>query len=275
MRALLVAAVLLAVALAGAQAQQMYRWVDKDGGVHYTQQPPPPEAKDVQRRSTASGAPESPELPYATRLAAKNFPVTLYTAPDCGTGCRDARGSLESRGVPFNEMVVGDDRSIEELKRLTGKTQVPVLRVGPQTQVGYEPESWKAALDAAGYPATGPRVQGRTKGGTTTAATLPSATAASLPPVKFYTSADCGDLCDEARSVLAARGVKFQEVAVSVSAPETIEELAKVSGNTTVPVLLVGQRVQRGFEANLYQGILDAAGFPPAKPAPGAAPAKK
>lgn len=267
MRAMLVAAVLLAVALAGAQAQQMYRWVDKDGRVHYTQQPPPPDAKNVQRRSTASSTPESPELPYATRLAAKNFPVTLYTAPDCGAACRDARESLEKRGVPFHEIVVGDDRSIEDLKRLTGKTQVPVLRVGTQPQVGYEPEGWKAALDGAGYPETGPRVQGRIKGDT--------ASATSLPPVKLYTSADCGDLCDEARGVLAARGIKFQEVVVSVSASETIEELAKVSGNTTVPVLLVGQRVQRGFEANLYHGILDTAGFPRAKPAPGGAAAKK
>ena len=267
MRAMLVVAVLLAVALTGAQAQQMYRWVDKDGGVHYTQQPPPPEAKNVQRRSAVSGAPESPDLPYATRLAAKNFPVTLYTAPDCGASCRDARESLQKRGVPFDEIPVGNDRSIEDLKRLTGKTQVPVLRVGTQTQVGYEPVGWKAALDAAGYPETGPLVQKRITGD--------AATAASLPPVKVYTSADCGDLCDDARSVLAARGVKFQEVVVSVSEPGTIEELAKVSGNTTVPVLLVGQRVQRGFEANLYNGILDTAGFPRAKPAPGGPAAKK
>ena len=267
MRAMLVAALLFAVALAGAQAQQLYRWVDKDGRVHYTQQPPPRDAKGVQRRSAASGASESPELPYATQLAAKNFPVTLYTAPDCGTGCRDGRESLERRGVPFNEIVVNDDRSIDELKRLTGKTQVPVLRVGTQIQVGYEPGAWMDALDLAGYPESGPPVRGRTTGGT--------ASAASLPSVKLYTSGDCDGLCDDARSLLTARGVKFQEVAVSASAPETIEELAKVSGNTTVPVLIVGQRVQRGFESSLYHGILDTAGFPRAKPAPGNAAAKK
>ena len=267
MRAMLVAALLFAVALTGAQAQQLYRWVDKDGRVHYTQQPPPPDAKSVQRRSSASGAPESPELPYATQLAAKNFPVTLYTAPDCGSGCLDARESLEKRGIPFNEIVVNDDRSIDELKRLTGKMQVPVLRVGNQTQVGYEPEGWKAVLDSARYPESGPPVRGRTAAGT--------ASPSSLPPVKLYTSADCDGLCDDARGLLTARGVKFQEVAVSVSAPETIEELAKVSGNTTVPVLIVGQRVQRGFEASLYHGILDTAGFPRARPAPGAATAKK
>jgi len=221
MRAMLVAAVLFAVALAGAQAQQMYRWVDKDGKVHYTQQPPPPDAKSVQRRTAVSGAADSTGLPYATQLAAKNYPVTLYTSADCGQACKDARASLEKRGIPFEEVVVGDENSIATLKRLTGKTQVPVLRVGTQIEVGFEPVGWKSALDAAGYPASGPPVRAK----------IAAAAPQSLPPVKFYSSADCGGLCDEARNVLAARGVKFQEVEVSVSAPETFEELAKVSGS--------------------------------------------
>lgn len=261
MRAMLVAAVLLAVALAGAQAQQLYRWVDKDGRVHYTQQPPPPYAKDVQRRSAVSGAPESSELPYATQLAARNFPVTLFTSADCVAPCRDARDSLEKRGIPFEEIVVGEEKSVEELKRIAGRAQVPVLRVGKQIVVGFEPDIWKSALDGAGYPASGPPVRGRVK------ADAPK----SLPPVKLYTSADCGGLCDVARGVLTARSVKFQEVEVSVSAPETIEELAKVSGNTNVPVLIVGQRVQRGFDAGLYHALLDGAGFPLAAAASGAA----
>ena len=49
---------------------------------------------------------------------------------------------------------------------------------------------------------------------------------------------------------------------MSVSAPETMEELQKVSGNANVPVLLVGQRMQRGFDTVIYQELLDAAGFP-------------
>ena len=260
MRAMLVAAALLAVALAGAQAQQLYRWIDKDGRVHYTQQPPPPDAKNVQRRATGSGAAESSDLPYVTQLAAKNYPVTLFTSSDCGSACTNARGSLEKRGIPFEEVVVGDEKSIENLKRLTGKNQVPVLRIGTQLEVGFEAEGWKVALDAAGYPASGPPVRGRVK------AEAPK----SLPPVKLYTSADCGGLCDEARNVLTARSVKFQEVEVSASSPETIEELAKVAGNANVPVLIIGQRVQRGFDAAVYHGLLDGAGFPRAAPATGA-----
>jgi len=260
-RAMLVAAVLFVFALAGAQAQHLYRWVDKDGRVNYTQQPPPLDAKQVQRRSASAGDPGSPGLPYPTQLAAKNFPVSLYTAADCGPPCKTARESLEQRGIPFVEVAVGDEKSIAGLKRLTGKSQVPALRVGTQFEVGFEPHGWKAALDAAGYPASGPPVRGRIK------AQAPK----TLPPVKLYTSADCGGLCDEARRVLAARGVKFEEVEVSPSTPETLEELFKVAGNANVPVLVIGQRVQRGFDADLYHGLLDGAGFPAAAPATGAA----
>ena len=89
--------------------------------------------------------------------------------------------------------------------------------------------------------------------------------------MKLYTGGDCGGLCDEARNLLTARKVKFQEVEVSESAPETFEELAKVAGNVNVPVLTVGERVQRGFDAAVYNGLLDGAGFPRAAAATGAA----
>ena len=266
MRAMLVAAVLLAVALTGARAQQMYRWVDKDGKVHYTQLPPPADAKNVQRRTAVSGAADSGDLPYATQLAAKNYPVTLFTSADCGQGCKDARESLEKRGVPFEEVVVGDDKSVADLRRLTGKTQVPVLRIGTQVEVGYEPEDWKAALDVAGYPASGPPVRGRFK------ATAPS----SLPTVKLYTAAECGGLCGEARNTLAARRVKFQEIMVRYDSPETVDELKRVAGGSeAVPVLVVGQRVQRGFDSGTYHAVLDAAGFPRAEPTAGTPAAKR
>jgi len=263
MRAILVVAVLLAVALTGAQAQQMYRWVDRDGRVHYTQQPPPADAKNVQRRSTSVGTAESSNLPYATRVAAQNFPVTLFTSAECQAPCKDGRESLEKRGIPFEEVVVGDEKSVEELKRAAGRMQVPVLRVGKQVEVGFAPDAWKSALDAAGYPASGPPVRSRVR------AEAPR----QLPPVKLYVRADCGNLCEDARNLLAARKVPFQEV--DVSTPEAVDELTKLAGAAVVPVLVIGERVQRGFDAGFYQSILDGAGFPRATPTPeGTPPAK-
>src|SRR5262249_40913794 len=80
MRAYFIVAAMLAAAIAcGTATAQAYRWVDNQGRVHYTQTPPPPGAKDVQRKNLRqSGAAASAELPYATRVAAQNFPVKLY-----------------------------------------------------------------------------------------------------------------------------------------------------------------------------------------------------
>ncbi len=155
-RARLVGAALLATALVGAHAEQVYRWVDKDGRVHYTQQQPAPaETKNVERRKLSSSIIDSGGLPYATQLAVKDFPVTLYSSPDCGPACSEARESLQKRGIPFKEIIVGDQKTLQELKSLSGKAQVPTLRVGPDAVAGFEAGAWKTALDAAGYPASG------------------------------------------------------------------------------------------------------------------------
>jgi glutaredoxin len=155
LRILATAAALL---FATAVAAQAYRWVDKDGKVHYTQTPPPPsQATNVQKRSAGGSVVESGSpLPYATQQAAKSHPVTLYTAEVCTDACRDARALLAQRGVPFREVAVADEKSREELKRVAGSDVVPVLVVGKQVTKGYLADTWHTALDSAGYPRSGP-----------------------------------------------------------------------------------------------------------------------
>ncbi|TMH39474.1 MAG: DUF4124 domain-containing protein, partial [Betaproteobacteria bacterium] len=69
MRILLVAAAILSTLCADAFGQA-YRWVDQNGRVHYTQTPPPPNARNVQRKSFRSGGADASNLPYATQVAA-------------------------------------------------------------------------------------------------------------------------------------------------------------------------------------------------------------
>ncbi len=160
MRARLAIAVALgvvAIASTHAGAQQMYRWVDKDGRVHYTQNPPPRNAaKSVeQRRLNPGGPPEgSQQVPFAVRQAMSNFPVTLYTSPDCPRGCNEARDLLLKRGVPYREISVADEASRDGLKKATGDTRVPVMMVGRNLESGFEETAFNNALDSAGYPRT-------------------------------------------------------------------------------------------------------------------------
>lgn len=138
-------------------AGQLYRWVDAEGKVHYTDEPPPASAKQVQQKNlgAAGGTEEQAALPYAVQVASKKFPVTLYI-DDCGEACDQARSHLTKRGVPHaTRHPRKNEADRATLQQLTGKMEVPVLVVGGNVSSGYLASSWDALLDAAGYPKSG------------------------------------------------------------------------------------------------------------------------
>lgn len=144
---------LCCIAAGLAQAAELYRWVDADGKVHYTDQPPPASARKVEEKKLGAGSSiDTSQLPYAMQQAIKKSPVTLY-ANECGEPCTQAREHLGKRGIPYTgknpETTPAD---AEALKKLVGATIVPVLVVGASVSKGYEKGAWDAALDAAGYP---------------------------------------------------------------------------------------------------------------------------
>ena len=153
MRASVLIILSLSVTVGVAQAGQLYRWVDESGRVHYSDQPPPPEIRDVERKQVRTGPTSDGDMPYALQQAVKQFPITLYTASDCGEGCQKAVAYLNKRGAPYAEKDARDAAAAEALMKLTnGKLEVPVATVGSTVLRGYEENTWKTALDAAGYP---------------------------------------------------------------------------------------------------------------------------
>lgn len=144
------------LAASGVSAGNMYRWVDSAGKVHYTDHPPPPEAKRVEQKNLGGNMVQGDDLPYATRVAVKNFPVTVFIN-ECGEPCTKAREHLSKRGIPYTSRnPETNPADAEALKKLTDAMEVPVLVVGNTTPIrGYEPGSWDTALDAAGYPRSG------------------------------------------------------------------------------------------------------------------------
>jgi glutaredoxin len=145
-----VAFALLATLFAGSAAAELYRWVDAEGKVHYTDQPPAGATRVEAHRATANVV--TGTTPYAVQQATKNFPVKLYTGTNCGSPCEDTRGLLGKRGVPFTEVSVTQPAHLDELKRVSGGEEVPIVLVGRAVLKGFEPTSLNAALDDAGYP---------------------------------------------------------------------------------------------------------------------------
>jgi hypothetical protein len=175
MKSLLIPA-LLALA-AAAHAAQFYEWVDEKGVKQYTQQPPPPNVKQVQQKRFGSNVIETSGQTYSMQQAVKNFPLTLYVT-DCGELCTSARAHLTKRGIPFTEKNPQKREDAEEFKKLTGGgMEVPLLVVGQlRTVKGYLASDWDAALVQAGYPSSA------VPGGKPPATPAPAAQPNPVPP---------------------------------------------------------------------------------------------
>jgi glutaredoxin len=148
----------LAFVLAAADAAaQMYRWTDAQGRVHYTDMPPPKDAKAAEEKRLRANVVSGGDAHYGFQEALKRNPVRLYTTEKCEP-CDEGRNFLSKRGVPFQETRLADNEEGKaQLKDFGGG--LPVLTIGEQTRKGFAPESWEAALNAAGYSryATAPK----------------------------------------------------------------------------------------------------------------------
>lgn len=142
--------VILTPATAVLYAQQVYKSVDKQGRVTYSEVPPLPTAGD---KLVGDSASSNPALPYALQQIVSRYPVTLYTNADCAP-CINARIMLTQRGVPFTERTISSNEDIDAFKRLSGDTSLPMATLAAQQLKGYEETEWTKYLDAAGYPKT-------------------------------------------------------------------------------------------------------------------------
>jgi len=145
---------LLAMIASVADAQTLYRWVDKNGKVTYSDQPPPKDIKKVEQPRLRESTIDTSGLNYASQKAAQNFPVTLYTAADCKEDCAIARSYLRKRGIPFTEKVLASAEDAAAFKKrfAVDGLYLPSMTVGNLQQQGFEVGTWNGLLDSAGYP---------------------------------------------------------------------------------------------------------------------------
>lgn len=149
-----IALLLACLVIMPVSAGELFRWVDKAGKMNYGDIPPA-DATDVERLNISSESTLNDDLPYETRRAQENFPVTLYVGNGCGELCDQARGLLNKRGIPFSEKLLHTKEDIEAFKQLSGiDSGIPILAVGKDYLKGYSESQWNSELDIAGYPKT-------------------------------------------------------------------------------------------------------------------------
>lgn len=137
--------------LMNAQAGELYRSIDKDGKVHYGDSPLMG-TEDVEQLKLGKEPVPDESLPYETQLASKNFPVTLYAFPECGSLCQQARDLLSKRGIPFTEKSLVKQEEMDAFRSASGDSKFPSATIGKTWLKGFLAEKWNSELDFAGYP---------------------------------------------------------------------------------------------------------------------------
>lgn len=129
--------VILAVSLSGAAT--LYRWVDEQGVVHISENPPEGKVNVAQAvvgedpgEGTKAG-PSEEKKEFRVRPAA----VTIYTTPTC-PWCHKAKAWFRDKKIRYKEIDVTSDRSgLDEMVKISGQTGVPVIVVGGEVIVGF------------------------------------------------------------------------------------------------------------------------------------------
>lgn len=74
------------------------------------------------------------------------------------------------------------------------------------------------------------------------------------PRVLVFSTPTCG-YCSKAKRFLKVNGIKFKDIDISKD-PDAARDAKRISGGTSVPVIMVGSTVVMGFEKSKLERLL-------------------
>jgi glutaredoxin-like YruB-family protein len=141
----------------------IYKWVDKDGVVHYSDGAPEGEgiSGDIETRPAVDGdstpmverknteAPSATTPPSQADTRRKDAVVEIYTTSWCHY-CDQTKRYFRSRGITFKEYDIEKDRAAARRhRRYNPRGGVPVTVINGQPIIGYAPDAFGRALQGS------------------------------------------------------------------------------------------------------------------------------
>lgn len=141
------ATVLALFALAAvAPADEIHRWVDANGQVHFGDRAP--EGAASQRVTVRPNVYSSPAVEAMQANFHAPSTVVLYSTAWCGY-CRKAREYFRAKGIAYSEYdVETSDKGRQDYARL-GARGVPVILVGGKRLNGFSPQAFEQLYAAS------------------------------------------------------------------------------------------------------------------------------
>ncbi len=138
--------------------------------------------------------------------------------------------------------------------------------IGPDGRVVYSDQPPPPSAKPVAKPAAGggaaPTAAASSSGASAGSAGLPYVLQQAVKtfPVTLYTTNDC-EACTQGRNYLTKRGVPFTEKTVRNA--DDLKVFKEATGAAQVPVMMLGNNKQVGFEEGAWNGALNVAGYPP------------
>ena len=136
-------------------AAEIYKWVDKDGSVHFTDSPPPAAAKaevinpEPNRLEGYGKAPagKAGNGPAAPDVRPADLPIVeLFVTSWCGY-CKKAEAYFKTRDIPYVKYDIEKDQAAARRKAsLTQSRGVPFVLIGEVGIPGYSEAAFDKAL---------------------------------------------------------------------------------------------------------------------------------
>lgn len=127
---------LLALCVGQSADAEIYKWVDENGGVHFSDaRPAGKKARELRIKATPA--------PTAAPAARQHQRVTLYGTQWCGA-CAKARRHFNTNGIPYDDYDI--DRSADARRRYDrlGGHGVPLILVGDEQLTGFSARRFEA-----------------------------------------------------------------------------------------------------------------------------------
>lgn len=150
-RPLAIAALAIAVLAAGVAHGEVYRWVDEDGTVHYSDEPhegdDEAEQVDIPEVNSAESVDVTTSSSGGASTSATANEVIMYSTTWCPY-CDKARTYFERNNIPFTEYDVEESKKGRRDHARMETDSVPVILVGDKRMIGFSIERFERLYDS-------------------------------------------------------------------------------------------------------------------------------